>query len=218
MERKIDIGESLSLGWEKTKQYFWPLTGLLVAMIVLQVATNYIGDGQGFNYSAEPKEFSGTMMIGSLLSMVIGVIFSAAMIRMGLDILDDKYQGFTQSFSLPVSAYVNTFLGTVLYYIVVFLGFLLLIFPGLYLALRYQFYSEFIVDRNVGVFESFRLSAQATKGKKLSLFAFSLVIGIVNVIGLILLGVGLLATIPLTYLAYLAVYRVLSGPNTEPAA
>jgi uncharacterized membrane protein len=89
-------------------------------------------------------------------------------------------------------------------------GLILLIVPGIYLGLKYQFFSYLIVDKELGVLDSLKESSQITQGVKWQLFGFSLALIGINILGALAFGIGLLVTIPLTVVAHVFVYRKLS--------
>lgn len=93
------------------------------------------------------------------------------------------------------------------------IGMVLLIVPGIILALMFMLYSYFIVDKGAGAIQSIKMSVKATAGHRWQLFGFALVCVLVNIVGALLLGVGLLVTIPTTMLAGVYIYRKLVQPD-----
>ena len=88
-------------------------------------------------------------------------------------------------------------------------GLILLIIPGIYLAIKYQFFSFLIVDKNMGIMESFKKSEEMTQGVKMNLLLFSLALAGINILGALVFLVGLIVTIPTTVMATVYVYRKL---------
>jgi Tfp pilus assembly protein PilP len=74
-------------------------------------------------------------------------------------------------------------------------------------ALSFMFFSYAVVDRGAGPLNALRFSYLITKGAKLKLFLFILAAMGINILGSLLLMVGLLVTIPLTLVAVAHVYR-----------
>ena len=64
--------------------------------------------------------------------------------------------------------------------------------------------------------EAIKESWRLTKGHKWSILRLAVLMTLVNVLGFLLLLVGLLVTIPVTMLAFVRAYRVLSGAVTVP--
>jgi uncharacterized membrane protein len=100
-------------------------------------------------------------------------------------------------------------LGSILYGLLVFAGFILLIIPGIYWAVRYHYFPYLIIDRDMGPVEAIKKSGQLTRGVWWNLFLFWIVIFAINLVGAILCLVGLLFTIPWTFVAVAYVYRYL---------
>jgi hypothetical protein len=79
-----------------------------------------------------------------------------------------------------------------------------------YVGTRYQFYNYLIVDKDLDIVESLQESARMTKGRTWKLIGFSLALVGLNILGALALVVGLLATVPMSVMAYVYVYRKLS--------
>jgi len=104
---------------------------------------------------------------------------------------------------------------TILFTLMVVVGLVFLIVPGIYLAIRFGYYGYFIVDEEVGPIEAFKKSSDLTEGVRMDLFLlFALLIGL-NIVGALVLLVGLLVTVPLSQLICAYVFRHLQGPVAE---
>jgi uncharacterized membrane protein len=110
------------------------------------------------------------------------------------------------------------FLASLLYGLIILLGFILLIVPGLIWAVKYNLFAFFIIDKGVRPLESLQLSAQATAGKRWQLFVFLLLLVLINTVGALLYGVGLLLTVPITYIAWAHIYKALSAGVPLPVS
>ncbi len=93
--------------------------------------------------------------------------------------------------------------------IAVFIGTLLLVVPGIYLAMRLMMYRYALVHKREPIIDTLKLSWAMTKGHAWKLFLFTLVMIAINLVGLLALGIGLLVTIPVTGFASVYVYREL---------
>lgn len=56
-----------------------------------------------------------------------------------------------------------------------------------------------------------------TEGVKWKLLGFCIVMGLINIVGLVALVVGVLVSFPVTNLAYLHIYRKLGGAEAKEA-
>ena len=87
----------------------------------------------------------------------------------------------------------------------------LLAIPAIVWAIKFSMAFYLIIDKKQEVIASLKQSAQLTDGVKWELLAFFIVTGAVNLLGLIALVIGLFITIPVTFMAYIYVYRKLTG-------
>jgi hypothetical protein len=91
-----------------------------------------------------------------------------------------------------------------------------LILPGIYLAISYAFVSLFIWFLNDGnIWESLERSRKLITKEWFSFFGFFLVIILLNIGGVICLGVGLLVTIPVSSIALYLCFEDLIGTDEE---
>lgn len=94
--------------------------------------------------------------------------------------------------------------------------FLLLQIPLILLALRFMFYTMFIVDEGAGAGKALAKSWSLTRGHTLKLLLMTLIIIGIMIAGLLCLFVGIFIAIPLIYLMQCAVYKSLKqGEKTD---
>lgn len=86
-------------------------------------------------------------------------------------------------------------------------GFCLLVIPGIYWSIRLYMFPWVLVDKDVGPFEAMRQSWEMTRGSCWNFFLLALLLGAVNILGMIALLFGLLITVPLSIVAIGYVYR-----------
>ena len=99
---------------------------------------------------------------------------------------------------------------SLLYGIMVFLGTLAFIVPGVYLALRFWPATYFVVDKDCGVSDAFALAGKFTEGNKLSLiYVFFLSIA-VFLMGVIALCVGLVVAYPVVSMMWTIAYMMMA--------
>jgi uncharacterized membrane protein len=94
-------------------------------------------------------------------------------------------------------------------------GFILLIVPGIIFALMFMFTTFIVIDREFGPIDSMKESRRLTYGHKRKLLGLSLLLVLINLLGLAALFVGLFVTVPISSLALTHAYRVLGG-KAEP--
>ena len=98
----------------------------------------------------------------------------------------------------------------------IILGLVLLIVPGIYLMVGYIFAPWFVLDRKVGFWEAMELSRRTVHQHWFHFFGLVLMIILINLLGALALGVGLLVTIPVSWCALTAAYAAMVGFQPEP--
>ena len=122
--------------------------------------------------------------------------------------VNDFYSTFMQ--------FVHFAVASLLCAIVVIIGFVVFIIPGIILALRLQFYPYFVVEHGLGPIAALKQSWTVSRGHGWHLFLFGLVLALIGLLGALAFGVGLLLAIPTSTIAAAFVYRKLSV--AQPAA
>lgn len=215
----FSISEALSFGWETFKKQ--PLFWVIVTIITMVIGS--LGSFTDRGGSSDPAENArmvsemdpGIAMLLGLLGLVFMVISMGVQlgaIRLELDAVEGKELKYTTLFSqFDFMKLLKFIVASILYGLLVGIGLLLLVVPGVYFALKYQFYPFFIVTKNAGILESGKLSAEATKGLKLQLLGYCLVAFLIVVAGALALFVGLLVAIPVVSIAYAYVFNKLKS-------
>ncbi len=88
---------------------------------------------------------------------------------------------------------------------------------AVYFSIRLMFAKYYALDTGAGAVESVKYSWGLTKGKFLSLFWLSILMGCIVILGIIALIIGLFWAIPTVLIAQVLIYKKLSGSNNVPA-
>ena len=105
---------------------------------------------------------------------------------------------------------------TVLMTLLIFVGYVLLVIPGLYLSVAYLFVLPLLVQRELGMLDALEVSRKAITHRWFTVLGILLVLALINVIGAIPLGIGLIWTIPWTMLAMGVMYqRIFVGGSRQ---
>ena len=109
---------------------------------------------------------------------------------------------------------------TLLSYLAYGIGFLLLVVPAIILVCGLWAASFFLVDANLGVVDSFKASWEVTKGQRGAYFVFAIVGGLLQAAGILACCVGILATLPIFFVAQAIVFLRMTGRGAPalPAA
>lgn len=100
--------------------------------------------------------------------------------------------------------------GQMLYLLMMVIGLLLLVVPGIYLGVRYALFGFCVATGETNLMRSFQRSAILSRGSKTDLLWVLVFLLVLNVLGASLLGIGLFITVPLSVLMMTTIYRQLN--------
>lgn len=200
---QFQYGEILKESWEKLKKNYGIILGILAVVMV-------VSGGFALFVRLVKESAPGLGFLLQLASFAVNTFLSIGLIRCLLKAADDEPVVFSDLFS-GTDVFLAFLLGNLLYILVFFGGLLLLIIPGIIFSIKYSFFGYLIVDQGMGVKESFSRSGNITYGYKWNLFVLGILAGLINLGGILLFGVGLLVTFPLTAMFGPVVYRKLAG-------
>lgn len=199
----FEIQDALQFGWGKTKEHFTYLLGLVLIIFVSAIVLNAL---------------SGIPILGFLLTIAGQTILNMGMIKISLALgRNNKKASYKELFTTYQPFWV--FLGaSLLMGLAVAVGMVLLVIPGIIAAIMLQFSTYLVIDKGLGVMESLKESVNMTKGNRWKLFGLMLILALMNAVGGLLFGIGLLVTVPITLMAMVHVYDKLVGaPSSVPA-
>ena len=198
--RFFSKSEAVLFGWNTLKKNF----GFFLGMLAIVVAINLL---VGLVMSSFSEEAPKVLVIAvSAISWILDLLISMGVIRITLKFCDQEQATYRDLFS-AYRLLLNYLVGSIVYGIMVAIGFVFLIAPGIYLAVKYQFYDYLIIDKGMGPIDAIKRSGVLTEGVKRNLVLFWLALVGINILGMIALGVGLIATVPVSWLANAYVYR-----------
>jgi uncharacterized membrane protein len=217
---KFSRSEAIKFGWKTMKKNFWFFVGLLIVACLIEIVPSGIANGL-------KNKVMLLYVIFTLIAWTIQTIVKMGLIKVALDVINKGTAEMGTLFSCT-KLFWRFLGGSILYGLIVMGGFILLIVPGIIWAIKYQFFSHLIIDKNLGPIEALKKSAEITAGSKGNLFVLEILLMLINMLGVICLVIGLFATIPLSMVATAYVYRKLMGEmqaesvapissNTSPA-
>jgi uncharacterized membrane protein len=202
----IPKSEAVRFGWATFTKHAFFLVGVYVVVAAITVILQHASDMESIE--GLPK------LLVKVASFFAGCVLELGLIAIALEFRDGRMPEFGDLFN-RVPLVFKYAAASILYSVLIVIGLFLFIVPGIYLAIRLLFFGYFIVDRGAGPIESFELSSELTSGVKLELFLFVVLLILVNVLGLLCLGVGVLASMPVSALAMAWVFRYLEGPKPD---
>jgi len=205
MHEKIVYVDILKAAWKGFKSQCWLLMGLLIGFTIV-FSLLWL-----FAFPAKDETVSISGIIVAFISFLLYCIFYMGYVKNSLQTLDGDEPQFSAygQVSRKLPSFIPAHL---IYAAVVAIGCALLVFPGLYLAVRLQFFYASMVDEDTGLVDSFKRSWNITKGHGKRLFVLMLCYLLIIITGLVAAGIGIFAAVPLIILMYGHAYRKLIAP------
>jgi len=197
----------VQFGWSTTKSNIGFFIGIVIVAGLLQYVPNIIA-------AIIETDAPVLSIIVRIVSFVLSIIIGMGLIKIFLRFCDGEKGEFSDLFSC-YPLFFKYLVGSIIYGLIVSVGLILLIIPGIIWAIKFQFFDYLIVDKGLGPIDALEKSSEITRGVKWDLFIFDILIGIINLLGFLCLLVGLFVTIPTTMVATAFVYRKLLPETSE---
>lgn len=212
----FSIGELLGEAWRRVKG----IKGTLIAgLIVYGVALNLLGFVFGFilGMAGLLHGHDSGSLSGNAVQGVIGIIAGAICYPLlaGLNMIGirraaDQPASINEVFSY-FSLFAPLFITGLAVSVLVYLGFLLLVLPGVYLGIAYALALPLVVERRLSPWQAMEASRKAINRHWFKVFGLFLVLGLILLLSIIPLGIGLVWSLPLTFIAIGGLYRTIFG-------
>jgi hypothetical protein len=126
-----------------------------------------------FVYAPETElEYFGLYI---LISSVISFFLSSIIIIMIYDVVKNNRVSLSEAINLLIRRFIFILIGCILYYIVVILGLIALIIPGIFFFIKFGFINYLILLDNERIINSFKKSWQITQGNWWRIFGLFLI-------------------------------------------
>lgn len=203
--------EAVSQAWGLFKIHWAPLVLGYFVMFLLQTAPGQLPTllvRLGL-LELNSTLYSVVSLPCTLVGWLIGTFFTCGFLRATLKVARGQAPSFGDFFS--GTSFLSVLGATFLMSLAVAFGLVLLIVPGVILALGFfnaQFYA---VDQRMGPIDALKASWDSTNGQKGDVFVFSLLSAVVMIGGALACCVGMFAAAPIVMIAHAIVYTRMSG-------
>ncbi len=199
---RLSIRTLFGSAWEHFKTRPWFFIGITLFTIILSTVFQDAAD--------RVKEMSPLVaFFFSLATFFIETLVMMGYYSILMRSLGGSKPEFSELFTASPSFWYFL-VTTILFGAAVVGGFILLIIPGFMALSAWCLATLIVIDTGKKPVVAFRESARLTKGIRLQMLRFIIVTGIINCIGALLFGIGLLVTYPVSFLASILLYRELS--------
>jgi uncharacterized membrane protein len=207
-----DASSSYRKGWRVMGTYFMELLviGIVFSILKAPMGAMQIWDG-GFEWYMVPLILFG-MLYGLFVAGPIGYgtswVFLKAVRGERVEIRD--------MFSVFQRNYWNAVIANVVVAVIVGLGMVMLIVPGIIFACRLAFVPYLVVDREMDVMEALRVSWNMTRGYGGHIFFMGLMAFFIAIGGLLLFFVGIFISIMWIKSSFAALYYAVEQRDGIP--
>ena len=212
----LSVGDAIRYGWNQFKTNAWTWIGAVVIAAIIQIVLNtLIGNRSTFRVDTFGQSlWTIGWIIGSIVTVVVGYLINAALVRGALHEVDGQRPSLGSFFRFTNVG--NVILASILVGVVTAIGLILFVIPGLIVAFLSWWTLQFVIDRHDSAIEGFRSSFRTISSQAGPVFLLALALIGINILGAIPLGLGLLITIPVSTIASTYAYRVVSGSEVAP--
>jgi uncharacterized membrane protein len=210
----FSISDLISEAWQRVKGTKGIIFGgFLVFYVVMLIATTVIGAIFGALGLIAETSITG-MIVGqfivSILASALTYPFLAGINMVGIRRAADQPISFNDVFS-GLSLFVPLLITALLMSVLVYVGTLLLIIPGIYLGVAYMLAMPLVIERGLSPWQALETSRKAISQHWFKVFGLFLLLGIIMAISMIPLGIGLVWTLPLFIISMGVLYRTIFG-------
>jgi uncharacterized membrane protein/DNA-directed RNA polymerase subunit RPC12/RpoP len=207
------IGAILKEAWQKTSGVKGPIWGaaLMIFLVIIGfslggwlLSTVLGGEGENLALSAALQ----ITLTVAIYPLIAGVMMIGLRHSVGRPVSWKQAFGY---FALLLPLVVSSLLATVL----TFVGFLLLLLPGIYLSLAYMLVIPLIVDKGMGPWQAMEASRQAIHQCWFKAFGLYFVMVLIYLVSIIPLGLGMIWTLPMFVMVSAILYRELFGVSDK---
>ena len=212
----LDIGSCFSRGWELVKGNFWPTVGVTaLVMIIIGAINQLVGlltrpamNGMILQHQVTPGAVL-VIVLATVASAPIYTIFTAGLLKYYLMLIrgegaqiGDAFSGFGPSIGQLV-------LLSLVKMILVLLGCVLCLIPGIYLSVAWYFAMPLVIDRQMNFWDAMELSRKMVNKHWFIIFAFLIVYGLLVIAGLIACCIGIFVDMPIGFAALMYAYETI---------
>ena len=190
---EVKIGDYFRAGWELFKKYPAGFVGYFILVLAITFLLRLVP------------------VIGWLAAFALMSPLNAGFFVVSAKLLQNRTPEFTDFFGGVKFYFLPLALFGMVSSVLITLGLALLIVPGIYLIVSYLFGVMFIVDRGFDFWPAMETSRRSVQPHWFKFFTFLLLVFLLNLGGALLMGVGLLVTVPLTHCIFTVAYDDIFG-------
>ena len=217
---EINMLETLGEAWRRMKGfklkchiafalYFLVFVGVVIALSLIVGGIAYAG--------IDPNSIQFLSIAFQVVVTAVSLPMSIAIMIMGIRHAEGKSVSAGEIFR-HFGTMFNLLLAYVIMMIMIIIGLVLLVIPGIYLGYAYMFAMPLIVEKKMGAWHALETSRKAVTKVWFRFFGFVWLLILINIVAAIPLGLGWIWTLPWSVLAFAMVYIKMFGAEVHTLA
>lgn len=187
------------------KKHFWMLILIIFVTGAIKTPMWFMQENKDFSDGYQ-FVFHVVELFQTIYYFTVASVFSYGVVSVFLKVVRKEEFVFEDIFN-GFKTYSRAFLSNLLYTLIVVVGLVLLIIPGLFLACRLIFIPYLIMDKKHSVMDSIKISFYMSKGYFWTIFGMGILSFFVIILGLVLFGFGILISLVWIYTAFAVFYN-----------
>lgn len=213
-----DVGEVVSLAFDQFKRTWGVLIGAFIVDAIVAGLPGQIPQVIAQSGAMDPTDpaFLAINGVCTLIGLALGAFMASGLIKIyvtaargGEPAFGDLFSGGSKTLKILATQFLMGF--------AILIGFLLLIVPGIILALGLAFSTYYVADADMGPIDAMKASWEATNGSKGKLFLLGIVGFLIVLVGIIACCIGAIPAAAIVTLANAIVFIRISGRGATPS-
>lgn len=203
--------EAIKFGWGIVKKRW----AFFLALFIVQTIVGNPDYLYGLATGQTTKNYDLVYHLLTLIGVALSLSMAVGMVKITLKLADNREAKLSDLFSKDIKLILKLVAVGIISGIIVLLGIILLIVPGIIFSMRLMFVGYFLIDKNLGPIEAIKASWNATRGNVWNLLGLAGLNFLVILVGALALFVGLIWAIPTVTMASVYVYKKLSSKRAS---
>lgn len=196
----LAIGSCFSRGWQLVQRHFWLTVCASFLIVLISIVIELIP------------------ILGWIGGLVFSFVFWGGLDWMFLKLIRGEKSGLGDAFAGFSMGFVQLMLASLVSQLLMSVGLLLLILPGIYLLVAWFLFTPLLViDKRLEFWPAMELSRKVVTRHWWQFFGFLLLQLLVLLAGLLALGIGVFIALPIVIAASIYAYEDIFGRPVAPA-
>jgi len=189
------IAESIKTWWAGAKKHIgkwvWFIVGYLAIIIILLIG---LWDGAVYTVSTQ----------------ILWIFFSICVYTAAIHVIYNNTLTWKNFFDVSLMKVIKYIFVWIMYWASIMLGLILLVIPGIIVAVRFSFFNVAILKDGLSPSLALKRSRQITKGNFWNVLWLMIVQGLIQIPGMLALLIWLFWTVPVVWMSDVKAYQLLS--------